>query len=234
MEVLSSAGGLQVLPGDWWSTWDVIISLHETSPGSFSTPFLSFLPRSQHLSLSFCLSYLLSWFSKLSSSSHSISPSCPLQPTPSCFFFASSHFAATVPHFLTSQFFNLLLSFMLSIIVWVCCHHLVLIPFCLHQVYFLCSLQLEPETDVKPLSKCCSVLMNEAVFYCIQVFWVLIHIFIDTFSYFIHQVTTEEYNFLIIAVKNTIRCRDSGRIVHFICSFIQLCFRYNVVQRWVM
>lgn len=93
---------------------------------------------------------------------------------------------------------------------------------------------LQPSTgagDVKPLSKCCSVLMNEAVFYCIQVFWVLIHIFIDTFSYFIHQVTTEEYNFLIIAVKNTIRCRDSGRIVHFICSFIQLCFRYNVVQR---
>lgn len=151
--------------------------------------------------------------------------------TNSLFFFASSHFAATVPHFLTSQFFNLLLSFMLSIIVWVCCHHLVLITFCLHQVYFLCSLQLELETDVKPLSKCCSVLMNEAVFYCIQVFWVLIHIFIDTFSYFIHQVTTEEYNFLIIAVKNTIRCRDSGRIVHFICSFIQLCFRYNVVQR---
>lgn len=35
---------LPVLPGDWWSTWGVIISPDENSPGSFSTPFLpSFL-----------------------------------------------------------------------------------------------------------------------------------------------------------------------------------------------
>lgn len=31
---------LPVLPRDWWSTWGVIISPDENSPGSFSTPFL--------------------------------------------------------------------------------------------------------------------------------------------------------------------------------------------------
>lgn len=141
--------------------------------------------------------------------------------TNSLFFFASSHFAATVPHFLTSQFFNLLLSFMLSIIVWVCCHHLVLIPFCLHQVYFLCSLQLELETDVKPLSKCCSVLMNEAVFYCIQVFWVLIHIFIDTFSYFL-LFSPGNHRRISLFDNSSKKYNSMSR------------FRKNVVQRWIM
>ncbi len=40
-DVLSWAAGLQVLPGDWQRSWDVIISLYESSPGSFSYPLLS-------------------------------------------------------------------------------------------------------------------------------------------------------------------------------------------------
>ena len=143
------------------------------------------------VSLSLSLSSLLSRFSKLSSSSHNISLSCPLQPTPTLSFFAPSHFSSTIPPvFLTSQSFDLLLSFTLLIIVWVCCRHLVLMSFCLNQVYFLCSLR--PQTDVSPLSKCCSVLMNAAGsgdvhsvrLYLLQGFWIVINIFTDTFFYF--------------------------------------------------
>ena len=213
MEVLSSAGGLQVLPRDWWSTWDVIISLsHETSPGSFSPPFPSFLPCSQHLSLSLsvslslcvslsvslsvCLSLSLSLPFCLDSLSYHLPPTIflshvPFNQLPLSLFLPPVIFPLlSPPFFLTSQSFDLLLSFTLLIIVWVCCRHLVLMSFCLNQVYFLCSLR--PQTDVSPLSKCCSVLMNAAGsgdvhsvrLYLLQGFWIVINIFTDTFFYF--------------------------------------------------